>query len=82
MRMKPPMRLLLLLAIAGLSYFSPDPLRGEAADDTIVCTIIVVGGTACGSCVHVESGCYASGCCWEDDDGGDPDCNIVGGCPA
>ena len=71
--MKPPIRLLLLLAIAGLSYFSPDPLHGDADADTIVCTIIVAGGTACGSCVHIESGCYASGCCSADGNDEDDD---------
>ena len=82
MKMKPPIRLLLLLAIVGLSYFAPDPLHGDAGAD-IECSIVVGAGTTCGSCVDTESGCYASGCCWADgdDEDDDPDCNIVDGCP-
>lgn len=80
--MKPIIRLLLLLAIVGLSYFHPNPVQGDAVPD-IECTVVVGGGTACGSCVDTETGCYASGCCTADgpDEDDDPDCNIVAGCP-
>lgn len=75
MRMKPTMRLLLLLAIAGLSYFQPEPL--QASDDDCEITH-PVPGIVCAYCGPQEDdphGCWGSACC-----NTDLECVTDGGC--